>query len=68
VIMHPRLGQHVRLHYSAGWRRVVRVHGAEGIVRIVPRGPGPRNVGVEIEGNIIAVPRGNLVAIAGHES
>ena len=34
-----------------------------GTVRVVPRGPGPRNVGVEIEGRLVVIPRGNLVAV-----
>ena len=36
------------------------LHGRFGIVRIVARGGGPRNHGVEIDGEIVAVPCGNL--------
>jgi hypothetical protein len=39
------------------------LHGRTGVVRIVTRGRGPRNVGVEIDGQIVVIPRGNLVAI-----
>ena len=38
--------------------------GRTGVVRILARGRGPRNVGVDIEGRIIVVPRGNLVAVS----
>ena len=63
MIFHPRAGQHVRLHYAKRSASAMFHHGAVGVVRIVARGPGPRNVGVEIEGRIVVVPRGNLVAI-----
>lgn len=65
MIHHPHIGQRVRLHYSKAWQRVVRIHGREAVVRVVPRGPGPRNVGVEIDGGMVVVPRGNLVEMGG---
>jgi len=43
-------------------------HGKIGVVRVVSRGPGPRNVGVEIDGQVIVVPRGNLVIAQEAES
>lgn len=63
VIWRPRIGQRVVLHYSRSWRRVVPFHGAIGTVRVAARGPGPHNIGVELgDGQMIVVPRGNLVA------
>ena len=63
MIFHPRSGQHVRLHYAKRLASVIRHHGAVGVVRVVSRGPGPRNVGVEVDGRIVVVPRGNLVVV-----
>jgi len=65
MIFHPRIGQRVRLHYARGAAAVMPGHGKLGVVRTVPRGPGPRNVGVEVEGRLVVVPRGNLVAMGG---
>ena len=31
--------------------------------RVVATGPGPRNIGVEIDGGLVVIPRGNLVAV-----
>jgi len=62
VIFHPRIGQRVRVHYAKRAAAVMPHHGKRGIVRIVTAGPGPRNVGVEIDGRVVVVPRGNLVA------
>jgi len=63
MIFHPRPGQHVRIRYAKRSASVMPHHGAVGVVRIVSRGPGPRNVGVEIDGRLVVVPRGNLVAV-----
>ena len=63
MIFHPREGQHVRVHYAPRAAGVMPHHGRAGVVRIVARGPGPRNVGVEIDGRLVVVPRGNLVAV-----
>jgi len=38
------------------------LHGKTSAVRIVTNGPGPRNVSVEIDGRVVVIPRGNLVA------
>jgi hypothetical protein len=38
-------------------------HGRLGVVRVVSGGPGPCNVGVEINGRTVVVPRGNLVSV-----
>ena len=63
MIFHPRPGQHVRIHYAKRSASVMPHHGKTGVVRIVSRGPGPRNIGVEIKGHLVVVPRGNLVAV-----
>jgi len=63
VIFHPRPGQRVRIHYAKRSASVMPHHGMTGVVRSVGRGPGPRNIGVEIDGRTVVIPRGNLVAI-----
>lgn len=63
MIWHPKVGQRVRLHYAKAMRAVVPDHGKVGIVKYVAIGPGPINVGVEIDGQLSVVPRGNLVAV-----
>ncbi len=62
MIFQPRVGQSVRIHYARQWARLMPYHGLTGVVRIVARGPGPRNVGVQIGGQMVVVPRGNLIA------
>ena len=62
MIFHPRIGQRVRVHYAKRAASIMPHHGKTGAVRIVTDGPGPRNVGVEIDGRLVVVPRGNLVA------
>lgn len=57
MIWQPRPGQCVRLHYR--WR-TMPLHGRTGVVVCFGRGPGPRNVGVEVDGSLYVVPRGNL--------
>ena len=63
MIFHPRVGQRVRVHYAKAFATSMPHHGKSGVVRIVAKGPGPRNVGVEIDGHLVVVPRGNLVAV-----
>lgn len=63
MIFHPRIGQRVRLHYARRVAPVMPHHGKVGVVRVVSTGAGPRNVGVEINGRTVVVPRGNLVAV-----
>ncbi len=73
MIMHPRPGQTVRVHYATKPRKgatkllseIMPYHGRLGVVRIVGKGPGPRNIGVEIDGKIIVIPRGNPVGFRG---
>jgi len=63
MIFHPHIGQRVRIHYAKRSAPVMPHDGKTGVVRLVAHGPGPRNVGVETDGQTIVVPRGNLVAI-----
>ena len=63
MIFHPRVNQCVRIHYRKALAAAMPYHGKAGVVRIVAKGPGPRNVGVEIDGLLVVVPRGNLVAM-----
>ncbi len=57
MIVHPKIGQAVQCWYRD---RTMLLHGKIGIVRIVSRGPGPRNHGVQINGVVYSVPCGNL--------
>ena len=63
MIFHPHSGQRVRIHYAKRSASIMPHHGRVGVVRVVSRGPGPRNVGVDLDGRTVVVPRGNLVAI-----
>ena len=63
MIFHPHIGQCVRMHYAKRMAGIMPQHGKVGVVRVVSRGPGPRNVGVEIDGRLVTIPRGNLVAM-----
>ena len=63
MIFRPRVGQRVRIHYARRSASIMPHHGRTGVVRIVAKGPGPRNVGVEIDGLLVMVPRGNLAAV-----
>ena len=61
MIFHPRAEQRVRIHYAKRSASIMPHHGRIGVICIVSRGPGPRNVGVEIEAMCVVVPRGNLI-------
>ena len=63
MIFWPRQEQRVRIHYAKRSASVMPHHGRFGVVRVVSGGPGPRNVGVEIDGRTVVVPRGNLVGV-----
>ena len=61
MIRAPRPGQRVRLHYARRAAASMPHHGALGSVRLVGRGPGPRNALVDLDGGgAVVVPRGNL--------
>jgi hypothetical protein len=63
MIRQPIIGHLARLHYAAKKVPFFPHHGKVGRIVIVSRGKGPRNVGVLIEGRIVVVGRGNLVAV-----
>lgn len=64
MIRHPRVGQRVQVHYAKHYAALMPHHGKIGVVRIVARGPGPRNHLIEFDssggGTVAAVPAGNL--------
>ncbi len=55
----------MRIRYARKYAQLMPYHDRVGVVRIVSRGPGPRNVGVEVDGRLVVVPRGNLAARGG---
>lgn len=59
MMLNPRQGQQVQVHYAAMAASHMPYHGKIGCVAIVCRGK-PRNHGVEIDGQVIAIPCGNL--------
>lgn len=61
MMLNPRIGQRVRVHYRKSWATFMPWHGRTGIVRIACRKGRPRNHGVEIDGQMIVIPCGNLV-------
>lgn len=62
MLCYPRPGQIVRIHYGKQWRRdKMPFHDRTGVVRICARRPGPLNHGIEIDGEIIVIPCGNLM-------
>ena len=63
MIFHPRPGHRVRIHHAKQSASVMPHHGKVGVVRIVSSGPGPRNVGVQVDRRTVVVPRGNLIAV-----
>jgi hypothetical protein len=60
MIVHPRKGSTVQVWYVKRAAASMPFHARTGIVRIVSKGPGPRNHGIEIDGRIIGVPCGNI--------
>lgn len=61
MIRHPKPGQAVRVHYAKRYAHTMPLHGRVGVVRVVSKGPGPRNHGIEIDGKQYGVPAGNLM-------
>lgn len=75
MIRSPKLNHRVRVHYATKAKRkglaipsaFMPWHGKEGVIVTVPKGRGgPCNVGVRLDaGEVVVVPRGNLVAVKG---
>jgi hypothetical protein len=61
VIYGPRIGETVRVHYNAKVAKRARWHGCIGHIVAIGRGPGPMNIAVDVGGEGVVVPRGNLV-------
>lgn len=59
MIVNPRQGQQVQVWYNKRIAPTMPYHGKVGTVTIVCRGK-PRNHGVLIDGQVIAVPCGNI--------
>lgn len=60
-------GETVRIWYATQPRKghppkcaLMPFHGLQGVVSICPRGPGPQNYGVLVNGHSVVIPRGNL--------
>ena len=64
MLLNPRIGQRVQIHYRASIAGSMPWHGRRGIVRIASRGR-PRNHAIEIAGELVAIPAGNLVKLEG---
>lgn len=62
MIRFPKIGQKVQVHYNKRIARIAPHHGQVGHVQTVSRGPGPRNICVDINGKLVVIPRGNLNA------
>lgn len=60
MLVHPKPGQVVQVWYRKQVAAWMPWHGRLGVVRIVAKGPGPRNHGIEIDGRLIVVPCGNI--------
>lgn len=59
MIANPHIGMTVQIWYAkkrAHWP----LHGKIGVVVVASRGPGPRNHGVMVDGELTVVPCGNL--------
>lgn len=63
MIVHPRMGQRVRIHYRKSIAALMPLHGRTGRVVVRSKGPGPRNHGIELDGSggMVSVPCGNLM-------
>jgi len=60
VLVHPKIGAIVQVWYRKDRAAFMPWHGRLGIVRVVSKGPGPRNHGIEIDGRLVVVPCGNI--------
>lgn len=60
MLTNPRMGQPVQIWYRADLRPLMPYQGMVGRVVIAGHGK-PRNHGIEIDGQIVIIPAGNLV-------
>lgn len=63
MIVNPKIGQAVRIHYRKDRAAFMPLHGRVGVVTNRSKGPGPRNHEVEIAGTRYAIPCGNLMKV-----
>ncbi len=63
MIWQPKPGQRVLVRYRRGIAQAMPMHGEAATVLAAGRGPGPRNVMLDIGGRVAVVPRGNLVGL-----
>lgn len=62
MIVHPRIGMAVRIHYRKSMAGFMPHHGKRGVVVAKAKGPGPRNHCIELEcGTRVSVPCGNII-------
>ena len=60
MIVYPRVGQQVQVWYNKRLATIMPLHGKVGTVRVVAKGKGPRNHGIEIDSALWVVPCGNI--------
>jgi hypothetical protein len=60
VLANPKLGQLVQIWYAKRYAHTMPLHGKIGEVVIVCKARRCRNHGIEIDGQMYAVPCGNL--------
>lgn len=60
MIVHPRIGQWVRIRYGKKYTVKPFLHDRIGKIVYRARGPGPRNHGVLLDGRVYVVPCGHL--------
>lgn len=62
MLIFGRIGQTVRIHYNERVAPTMPYHGRYGKLVVLSNGK-PRNHGVEIDGKIVVVPCGNIIAV-----
>ena len=61
MIRSPIVGDLVRVHYNPQVAKIAPHHGQLGVIRQTSKGPGPRNVGIQIgRDTFVVLPLGNI--------
>ena len=60
MLSYPKIGDKVMIRYGKKWAQYTPLHGREGIVAIVCLSKRCRNHGIEVDGKLAIIPRGNL--------
>lgn len=63
MMANPNKGQLVRVHYAKRYAHIMPYHGKIGRVVVVCKAKKCRNHGVEIDGQMIVIPCGNLYKV-----